>query len=224
MDHSHLSSPGSRSLQPPPAVDSAGRDLASWNCPAADEKARAAFQTELLGIVPSLRAFAMSLVGDLVKADDLVQDTIVRALQKRHAFAPGTNLQAWAFTMMRNLFYSAYRSRRREVEDVDGVHAARLCVLPDQFGSIQFAELRSALAKLPDEQREAVLLIGAGLSYEEAAKVSGTKIGTIKSRVNRARTRLTTLLDYVDGTDLGPDGVTCAALVRPSAGRMLASP
>jgi len=139
------------------------------------------------------------LVGDLVRADDLVQDTIVRALQKRHAFAPGTNLQAWVFTMMRNLFYSEYRNRRREVEDVDGMHAARLCVLPDQFGSVQFAELRSALAKLPDEQREAVLLIGAaGLSYEEAAKVAGTKIGTIKSRVNRARTRLTTLLDYGD--------------------------
>src|SRR4051812_3890351 len=201
MDHSRLSSSASRSLQSPRTGDSARRALADWNCPAADEKAREAFQTELVAIVPSLRAFAMSLVGDLVKADDLVQDTIVRALQKRHAFAPGTNLQAWAFTMMRNLFYSAYRSRRREVEDVDGVDAARLCVLPDQFGSIQFAELRSALAKLPDEQREAVLLIGAGLSYEEAAKVSGTKIGTIKSRVNRARTRLTTLLDCADGTD-----------------------
>ena len=84
--------------------------------------------------------------------------------------------------------------------------------------SVQFAELRSALAKLPAEQREAVLLIGAaGLSYEEAAKVSGTKIGTIKSRVNRARTRLTTLLDYEDGAELGPDGVTSAALEGRSA-------
>ena len=129
MDHSRLSSSASRSLQSPPAGDGARRDLANWNCPAADEKAREAFQTELVAIVPSLRAFAMSLVGDLVKADDLVQDTIMRALQKRHAFSPGTNLQAWAFTMMRNLFYSAYRSRRREVEDVDGCTRPSFCVL-----------------------------------------------------------------------------------------------
>ena len=214
MDHSRLSSSASRSLQSPPTGDSARRALANWNCPEADEKAREAFQTGLVAIVPSLRAFAMSLVGDLVKADDLVQDTIMRALQKRHAFSPGTNLQAWAFTMMRNLFYSAYRSRRREVEDVDGSYAAKLSTLPEQLGSVQFAELRSALATLPDEQREAVLLIGAGLSYEEAAKVSGAKIGTIKSRVNRARTRLTRLLGYEDGTDLGPNGVTCAAAER----------
>lgn len=216
MDHSRLSSSASRSLQSPPTGDSARRALADWNCPAADEKAREAFQTELVAIVPSLRAFAMSLVGDLVKADDLVQDTIMRALQKRHAFSPGTNLQAWAFTMMRNLFYSAYRSRRREVEDVDGSYAAKLSTLPEQLGSVQFAELRSALATLPDEQREAVLLIGAaGLSYEEAARVCRTKVGTIKSRVNRARTRLSELLGYEDVKDIGPDGLVRAALVSP---------
>src|SRR4051812_42326714 len=105
MDHSRLSS-ASRSLQSPPTGDSGGRDLASWDGSAAGETAREAFQTELVAIVSSPRAFAMSLVGGLVKADDLVQDTIMRALQKRHAFSPGTNLQAWAFTMMRNLFCS----------------------------------------------------------------------------------------------------------------------
>jgi RNA polymerase sigma-70 factor (ECF subfamily) len=157
----------------------------------------------------------MSLVGDPIRADDLVQDTIVRTLQKRHAFTPGTNFQAWAFTVMRNLFYSEHRRRRREVEDVDGLHAARLTVLPEQPGSLRFAELRGALATLPHEQREAVLLIGAaGLTYEEAAQVCATKVGTIKSRVNRARTRLTRLLGCEDGTDLGPDGVTCAAAER----------
>ena len=161
----------------------------------------------------------MSLVGDPIRADDLVQDTIVRTLQKRHAFAPGTNLQAWAFTVMRNLFYSEYRSRRREVEDVDGLHAARLSVLPEQPGSLRFAELRGALAKLPARAAG-----GGAADRSRWSELRGgrtdlrrTKVGTIKSRVNRARTRLTRLLGCEDGTDLGPDGVTRAARSAASA-------
>ena len=84
--------------------------------------------------MPSLRAFALSLVGDRVKADDLVHDTIVRALQKSDCFQHGTNLQAWGFTLLRNLFYSDYRIRKREVEDVDGLYAAKLSTLPEQPG------------------------------------------------------------------------------------------
>jgi len=211
----HATLPSVSRSQPRPARDAARPCLASQDRAASDEQAKATFQADLLASTPSLRAFAMSLVGDPIRADDLVQDTIVRTLQKRHAFAPGTNFQAWAFTVMRNLFYSEHRRRRREVEDVDGLHAARLSVLPEQPGSLRFAELRGALATLPHEQREAVLLIGAaGLTYEEAAQVCATKVGTIKSRVNRARTRLTRLLGCEDGTDLGPDGVTCAAAER----------
>jgi RNA polymerase sigma-70 factor, ECF subfamily len=151
-------------------------------------------------------------LGDGERADDLVQETLLRALEKWDRFEPGTNLQAWAFTLMRNLFYSEYRQRRREVEDVDGLLAAEVSIPPDQPWRIEFAELRSALMRLPDEQREAVLLVGAeGYGYEEAAVICGTKVGTIKSRVNRARRRLAELLGYEHDRDLGPDGETRAA-------------
>jgi RNA polymerase sigma-70 factor, ECF subfamily len=168
----------------------------------------------------NLRAFALSLVGD--RADDLVQDTLLRALQKQDRFEPGTNLQAWVFTLMRNLFYSEYRKRKREVEDVNDLFAAKLSTLPEQPGRVEFAELRCALAQLSDEQREAVLLIGAeGFSYEETAVICGTAVGTIKSRVNRARKRLAELLGHEHDSDIGPDGVTHAALGL-SMGTMLA--
>jgi RNA polymerase sigma-70 factor, ECF subfamily len=185
-------------------------------------KADADFRADLLSATRNLRAFALSLVGDQDRADDLVQDTILRALQKRDRFEPGTKLQAWVLTLMRNLFYSEYRKRKREVEDVDGLFAAKLSVVPEQPGRVEFAELRSALMRLSDEQREAVLLIGAeGLSYEEAAVVCGTKVGTIKSRVNRARTRLAELLGHDHDSDADPDGVRQAAL-RPRVGGVLA--
>jgi len=164
-------------------------------------------------VTPNLRAFALSLVGDRDRADDLVQDTILRALQKWEQFEPGTKLQAWLFTLMRNLFYSEYRRRKREVEDGDGLFAAKLSILPDQPGRVELTELRCALARLSDEQREAVLLIGAeGLSYEEVAVICGVAVGTIKSRVNRARRRLAELLGHEHDGDIGPDGVTQAAL------------
>src|SRR5215211_6895877 len=179
---------------------------------AAKVKAETDFRADLLSATRNLRAFALSLVGDQDRADDLVQDTILRALQKRDRFEPGTKLQAWVLTLMRNLFYSEYRKRKREVEDVDGLFAAKLSVVPEQTGRVEFAELRSALMRLSDEQREAVLLIGAeGLSYEEAAVVCGTKVGTIKSRVNRARTHLAELLGHEDDSDMGPDGLSHAA-------------
>ncbi len=164
------------------------------------------FRAGLLSVTPSLRAFALSLVGDRDRADDLVQDTILRALQKQDRFEPGTNVQAWLFTILRNLFYSDYRRRKREVEDVDGLYAAKLSTLPEQPGCAEFETLRSALARLSDEQREAVLLVGdEGLTYEEAAVVCGTKVGTIKSRVNRARQRLSELLGHAEIEDVGPE-------------------
>jgi RNA polymerase sigma-70 factor (ECF subfamily) len=181
----------------------------------------AAFRGDLLSVTPSLRAFAYSLVGDRDRADDLVQDTILRALQKQDRFEPGTKLQAWLFTLMRNLFYSEYRRRKREVEDGDGLFAAKLSALPEQPGRVEFAELRSALMRLSDEQREAVLLIGAeGLSYEEVAVICGVAVGTIKSRVNRARKRLAELLGHEHDSDVSPDGMMQAAL-GPSMGGVL---
>ena len=215
------SSSPSRPLHPPPAFGIT-RPLPPApvrnGTPASEREPD--FRADLLSVTPNLRAFALSLAGD--RADDLVQDTLLRALQKQDRFEPGTNLQAWVFTLMRNLFYSEYRRRKREVEDVNDLFAAKLSTLPDQPGRVEFAELRCALAQLSDEQREAVLLIGAeGFSYEEAAVICGTAVGTIKSRVNRARKRLAELLGHEHDSDLGPDGVTHAAL-GPSMGTMLA--
>jgi RNA polymerase sigma-70 factor, ECF subfamily len=202
------SSSPSRPLHPPPAFEIARplpttpvRDVTSAREREAD------FRADLLAVTPSLRAFALSLVGDRDRADDLVQDTLLRALQKQDRFEPGTKLQAWLFTILRNLFYSDYRRRKREVEDVDGLYAAKLSTLPEQPRCAEFEALRSALARLSDEQREAVLLVGAqGYSYEQVAEICGAPLGTIKSRVNRARKRLAELLEHEHDSDAGADG------------------
>jgi RNA polymerase sigma-70 factor, ECF subfamily len=154
-----------------------------------------AFIDEMMASLPSLRAFAISLVRDADRAEDLVQETMLRAISKREQFEPGTNLQAWLFVTLRNQVFSDRRKSMREVEDVDGSYAATLTVIPDQEDSIMFQELEAALRKLKKGQREAILLVGAdGLSYEEAAQALGCAVGTIKSRVNRARSCLAELM------------------------------
>jgi RNA polymerase sigma-70 factor (ECF subfamily) len=171
-----------------------------------------ALRDSLLAAVPSLRAFAISLCGHVDRADDLVQDTLLRALSNLHRFERGTNLNAWLFTILRNLFHSDYRKRRREVEDPDGSYASRLSVHPAQGSHLDFEDFRAALSHLPHDQREALLLVGAsGFSYDEAAQICGCAVGTIKSRVNRARSRLATMLAVDDVEDLGPDRITRAA-------------
>jgi len=158
-------------------------------------------QDAMLAAVPSLRAFAMSLSGKFDRADDLVQTTLLRAIANIHSFTPGTNMSAWLFTILRNQFRSEYRKRRREVEDVDGGYLAALKSSPEQDSRLEFKELFAALAKLPLEQREALLLVGAsGFSYDAAAGICGIAVGTIKSRVNRARKLLAELLD-LDSAD-----------------------
>jgi RNA polymerase sigma-70 factor (ECF subfamily) len=179
-------------------------------------KADAAFRDLILGAIPSLRAFAISLTNDPVRADDLVHDTILRAWSNAERFESGTNINAWLFTILRNLFHSEYRKQRREVEDADGSYAARLKTHPEQQAHLDFDDFRSALSKLSADHREALLLVGAeGLSYEEAAAVCGVAVGTIKSRVNRARARLAELLNVQSESELGPDDVV-KAIVAPS--------
>src|ERR1700729_3493898 len=125
---------------------------------------------DILASVPSLRAFAISLSGSGDRADDLVQETLLRALANIDSFQPGSNMPAWLFTILRNLFRSEYRKRRREVEDADGSYAASLKSQPEQTSRVEFQEFREALVKLPPDQREALILVGAsGFSYEEAA-------------------------------------------------------
>ena len=167
------------------------------------------FRDGLLAAVPTLRAFAVTLAKNTDRADDLVQETLVKAWDKQDSFQPGTNLKAWLFTILRNEFYSQMRKRRREVEDSDGSITARLSVHPSQDGSSDLADFRKALALLPEDQREAIILIGAsGFSYEEAAEICGCAVGTIKSRVSRARARLQEILSVDGQSDFGPDAIS----------------
>jgi RNA polymerase sigma-70 factor (ECF subfamily) len=172
-----------------------------------------ATRDSILAAIPNLRAFGISLTGNVDRADDLVQETILRALKNIDSFEPGTNMSAWLFTILRNLFRSEYRKRKREVEDATGMYADSLKSQPEQSTRLEFEELRAALDKLPDDQREAVILVGAsGFSYEEAAAICGCAVGTIKSRVNRARNRLAEIMSIDDLDDLGPDRQTRAVL------------
>lgn len=150
--------------------------------------------------LPALRAFALSLTRNGATADDMVQDTVVKAWTNIDKFKPGTNMRAWLFTILRNTYYSSRRKLNREVADVDGVFAETLSVKPDHDGRMQLADFRKAFETLPDEQREALVLVGAaGFTYEEAAETCGVAIGTIKSRANRGRARLSELLHLEDG-------------------------
>lgn len=161
---------------------------------------------DLIGAIPHLRAFAISLCGNADRADDLVQETLIRAWAKLSSFTEGTNMVAWLYTILRNVFYSEYRKRRREVEDVDGRIAARQVTPPSQASHMNMRDFREALMHLPNDQREALVLVGgAGLSYEEAAEICGCALGTIKSRVNRARKRLAQLLFIDHVNEIGPD-------------------
>jgi RNA polymerase sigma-70 factor (ECF subfamily) len=173
---------------------------------------RPSVQDAMLAAVPGLRAFALSFSGNADRADDLVQETLVRAMANIDKFTPGTNMPAWLFTILRNRFRSEYRTRRREVEDPEGSYLASLKSPPEQFGRLEFKELVAALAKLPDVQREALLLVAAsGFSYEDAAVICETAVGTIKSRVSRARQRLAELLVMDSAADFGLDRATAAA-------------
>src|SRR4029078_7592547 len=134
---------------------------------------------EMLACVPSLRAFAISLSGNGDRADDLVQETLLRALANIDSFQQGSNMPAWLFTILRNLFRSDYRKRRREVEDTDGSYAKKLKTQPAQKSHREVEEFRAALDKLPQDQREALILVGAsGFSYEDAAAICGCAVGT----------------------------------------------
>jgi RNA polymerase sigma-70 factor (ECF subfamily) len=148
-------------------------------------------KNELVEALPMLRAFARSLSGNRDRADDLVQETVMRALANRDKFQEGTNLHAWLVTILRNQYYSEGRKLRREVEDAEGAHAARLADLASQQSHLELDDFLRAMQLLPDEQREALVLIGAsGFSYEEAAEICQVRVGTVKSRVSRARARL----------------------------------
>jgi RNA polymerase sigma-70 factor (ECF subfamily) len=169
---------------------------------------------ELVTHLAAMRAFAISLTRNASAADDLVQDTVVKAWSNFDRFTAGTNLRAWLFTILRNTFYSTRRRTVREVSDSDGTLTGALAEKPAHDGRLQIADLYRAFLQLPDEQREALQLVGAqGYSYEEAAAITGVAVGTVKSRANRARVRLAQILDLseTDRIEL-TDGATLAVI------------
>jgi RNA polymerase sigma-70 factor (ECF subfamily) len=164
--------------------------------------AGAQIKRDMVAAIPRLRAFAVSLCGNPDRADDLVQETLAKALLNIKSFTIGTNLLAWLFTILRNAYYSEFRKRRREVADIDGSLSGMLVSKANQDDHMEYLDFRNALQKLPPDQREALILIGAsGLSYEEAAEICKCAVGTMKSRVSRARSKLSELLQLE--TDVG---------------------
>ncbi len=164
----------------------------------AQEDEASVFRNGLVDAVPALRAFALSLVADQARADDLVQETVLKAWTKQEQFVAGTNLKAWLCTILRNQFYSDCRKHKREVEDADGALAAQLVTPAVQEHGLDLQKVLAAMTKLPARQREALLLVGAqGMTYEAAAAVMGCQTGTMKSRVSRARAFLAEALEGV---------------------------
>ena len=146
------------------------------------------FEEELIACIPSLRAFAKGLVRRRDLVDDLVQDTLLRAWSNQDLFTLGTNLKAWAFTILRNRFLTLHRSRQKEVGvDIDLIHSRNI-QRPAQFAVVALSDFREAVQRLPTGQREALVLTAAlGYSREEAAEICKVPAATIKSRVSRAR-------------------------------------
>ncbi len=157
------------------------------------------FCAELLALIPHLRAFARGLCGRPDMADDLVQETVMKAWVAHDRYVAGTNMKAWTFTILRNHFLNENRRSRRLTEIAEGAGHPDLIAAASQEDAVHVSDLQSALSRLPEDRREALLLVGAGgFSYEEAAQVCGVPIGTIKSRVARGRAQLMAMLDDAD--------------------------
>jgi RNA polymerase sigma-70 factor (ECF subfamily) len=164
------------------------------------EKVQSGQYAEIVTLIPALRAFSRGFHRNADDADDLVQETLQKALSSLETFAPGTSLRSWMFTIMRNSFNTSYRRRKREPTGVDADIAETVIARPPgQEWSLRGRELEEALHRLPAEFREPLMLICvSGLSYEEAAEICNCPVGTIKSRVNRGKKRLSRLLGYSD--------------------------
>ncbi|TLG77027.1 sigma-70 family RNA polymerase sigma factor [Methylocystis sp. B8] len=176
------------------------------------------FGDQMVAQMPYLRAFAISLCGSHSLADDLVQDTLVKAWSHADSFQPNTNLRAWLVTILRNTYFSSYRKRSREVQDSDNLLAQQIPVKGGQESALTLADVQSALDKLAPEHKEILLMIGiTELSYEEAAEICGVAIGTVKSRLNRARAKLAEHLGLLTPNDIDTDPtVSDLAARRPS--------
>lgn len=166
------------------------------------------FRQELTALIPHLRAFSRSLCGNATLADDVAQDAMLKAWKSREKFKPGSNLKAWTFTILRNQFYSIKRRSWRATSLDQQVAEQTIVAKADQEKVVELNELRRGLDSLKDDQREALILVGAsGLSYDEAAEICGCAVGTIKSRVSRARKELEAIMHNADFNSAA-DGVS----------------
>ncbi len=156
----------------------------------------AAFKAEIVTLIPHLRAFARTLCGNATAADDLAQDALMKAWDARASFQMGTNMKAWTFMILRNQFYSEKRRSWRQTQLDQEAAEQTLVAVEDPEAPVALDELRLSLGMLPPEQREALILVGAGgFAYEEAAEICGVAVGTVKSRVSRARRALLAILE-----------------------------
>jgi RNA polymerase sigma-70 factor, ECF subfamily len=178
----------------------------------------ATFAERLVAQIPYLRAFAISLCGSYSVADDLVQETLVKAWSHADSFQPGTNFRAWLVTILRNTYFSQYRKRAREVQDSENIHAEQIPVKGGQESSVAMRDVQKALDKLAPEHREILLMIGVTeLSYEEAAQVCDIAVGTVKSRLNRARAKLAEHLGLGGAHEIGDDPTLLGVAARKGA-------
>ena len=161
-----------------------------------DAASEAVFQRDLVALIPHLRAFARTLCGDAAAADDLAQDATLKAWDARSSFQMGTNMKAWTFMILRNQFYSEKRRSWRQSQLDQEAAERTLVATDDPAAPVALDEMRLAMGMLPNEQREALILVGAGgFAYEEAADICGCAVGTVKSRVSRARRALQGILE-----------------------------
>jgi len=177
-----------------------------------DASGDAVFRADLVAIIPSLRAFARGLAGNRDLADDLAQETLIRAWAARGSFTAGTNFKAWIFRILRNHFYTTIKVSRRFSSLDPQVAEQMLTTPPNQGGGLLMADLARGLATLSSEQREALLLVESGMPWDEIADVTGVPLGTVKSRITRGRTALRRYMD-------GPEGAAPAGLSTGSVAR-----
>ena len=164
--------------------------------PSGKSRTDEAFKRELVGLIPHLRAFARTLTGDPTAADDLAQEAMMKAWDARASYQMGTNMKAWTFMILRNQFYSEKRRSWRQTQLDQEAAERTLIAVDDPEAPVALDELRQALQTLPEEQREALILVGAGgFAYEEAAEICQCAVGTVKSRVSRARKALQATLE-----------------------------
>ena len=153
------------------------------------------FSADLVGFIPHMRAFARLITQNHDKANDLVQDTIVRALKAEHQYTPGTNMKAWLFTILRNLHVNTLRRNKIRFDSIEEGALDYFAVAANQESHLELQELKRCMTKLSNEHREILILVGAsGFSYEEAAEICGCAVGTIKSRLSRGRQELYQLM------------------------------